>query len=343
MLMKRIWTLALLLPVACSGGCTTVTLTEYTICQNRTAGESRDQAVLNCLASVAANPDNLPSYALFSNGITTILDNINPAYMVTWNPYKASAHQVGGTFSRSPRGVWTVDPVVDFERLQALHATCLWALFGPQRAWERHPEILGDAQEYLNQKPHFGVASRLAKLPPDWVHYGRHRDVPHSACYKAHCGDTWIWIMPEHAEAFAQLVLVFQDIATLDINIAYSPPLVVQVTTNEVSKLKDPSDPTKAVTISTSEPRAVKLTYRELINKALQVSLESGKPVPFTRTQWLEYTEPWTGMRTVPVLSPAPTQPGRTVASVPLSTPTAAHSAARLIRPAPDVKFQVLP
>jgi hypothetical protein len=239
--------------------------------------------------------------------------------------------------------LWTVDPVVDFERFQALHATCLWVLFGPQRAWEQYPEILGDAQEYLNQKPHFGVAERLAKLPPDWVQVGRHLDVPHSACYKAHCGGTWIWIMPEHAEAFAQLVLAFQDIATLDLNIVYSPPLVIQLTTNEISKLNDPSDPTKAVTISTSEPRAIKPAYREVINRALQVSLETGTPVPFTRAQWLEYTEPWTGMRTAPVLSPAPTQPGRTVASVPLSTPTAAPAATRLIRPAPEVRFQALP
>jgi hypothetical protein len=168
-------------------------------------------------------------------------------------------------------------------------------------------------------------------------------DVPHSACYKAHCGDTWIWIMPEHAEAFAQFVLAFQDIATLDINVVYSPPLVIQLTTNEVTKLKDPSDPGKAVTISTTEPRAVKLAYRDRINNALRTSLETGNPVPFTRAQWLEFTEPWTGMRTAPVLSPAPTQPGRTVASAPLSTPAAAPAATRLIRPAPAIQFQALP
>jgi hypothetical protein len=332
---------AILLALVLGSGCTTVTLTEYTVCQNRTAGESRDLAVLNCLAKVAANPENLPSYALYSNGITTILDNLNPAYMVTFNPGKASAHQVGGTLSRSPRGLWTVDPVVDFERLQALHATCLWALFGPERAWERYPEILGDAQQYLNQKPHFGVASRLAKLPPGWVRIGGHRDVPHDACYKAHCGDTWIWIMPENAEAFAQLVLAFQDIATLDINIAYSPPLVIQLTTNEVTKLPDLSDPTKGVTISTVEARAVKSEYRDQINKAIKDSLENGKPVPFTRAQWLVYTEPWTGMRTVPVLSPAPSQPGRRAAGLPLTPVTPSPGATRLIRPAPEVKFDL--
>ncbi len=337
----RVAALAVVLVLVLGSGCTTVTLTEYTICQNRTAGESRDRAVLNCLASVAANPENLPSYALYSNGITTILDNINPAYMSTWNPGKANAHQVGGTLSRSPRGVWTVDPVVDFERLEALHGACLWALFGPRHASERYPEMLGDAQQYLNQKPHFGVASRLGKLPVGWVGVGRHRDVPHAALYKASCGDTWIWIMPEHAEAFAQLVLVFQDIATLDLNIVYSPPLVIQLTTNEVSKLADASDPTKAVTISTVEARAVKLAYRELINKALQDSLENGKPVPFTRAQWLEYTEPWTGMRTVPVQSPAPSQPGRTAAGMPLTPITTSPGATRLIRPAPEVKFNL--
>lgn len=341
---KRTPYLLLTLTLALGGGCTTVTLTEYTVCQNRTAGESRDQAVLNGLATVAANPENLPSYALYSNGITTILDNINPGYMVTWKPGNSPAHQVGGTFSRSPRGIWTVDPIVDFERLQALHAVCLWALFGPGRAFERHGEILGDAREYLNQKPHFGVATRLAKLPPPgWVHVGGHRDVPPTACYKTHCGDTWIWIMPEHAEAFAQLVLVFQDIATLDTNIMYAPPLVVQLTTNEVTRLKDPSDPGKAVTISTTESRAVKPAYRDLINQALRTSLETGKPVALTRQQWLEYTEPWAGLRTVAVQTPAPSQPGRTPSGVSLTPPTASQSATRLIRPAPEVRFQLMP
>jgi hypothetical protein len=340
--MKRIWRLAILALAACSG-CTTVSLTEYTIKQNRTAGECRDKAVLDCLAAVAANPETLPSYAIYSNGVTTLQDTINPAYTATWAPGKATAHAIGITGSRSPRGLWTVDPMADYERLEAFRAACLWILFGPERAWAIHPEILGDAQDYLNQRPHFGVASRLAKLPPGWLHVGAHKDIPARACYKSHWGKTWVWVLPEDAEAFAQFVLVFQDIATIDLNIVYSPPLVVQVTTSEVTKLPDPTDPIKAVTISTTEPRAVKVAYRDFINKAIQASLESGQPAALTRAQWMEFTEPWTGLRMAPVLAAAPSMPSRVPASFQLLAPPASQSATRMIRPAPAVKYDLVP
>jgi hypothetical protein len=337
--MNRYCKLALLAVVACSG-CTTVSLTAYTVNQSRTAGECRDQAVLDSLAAVAANPDTLPSFALYANGITTLQDTVNPSYTATWAPWTATKQMLALTASRSPRGLWTVSPVTEYERLQALHAACLWALFGPERPSEKYPEILGDAQDFLNQKPHFGVASRLAKLPPGWLHVGGRKDVPSCACYKAHCGHTWVWVLPDDAEAFAQLVLVFQDIATLDINIVYSPPLVVQLTTNEVSSLQDVTEPTKAVTITTTEPRAVKLQYRDLINKAIQESLDSGKPVPLTRAQWLEYTVPWPGLRTVPLLTPGPSLPGRAPAGFQLP-PATSFPATRLIRPAPELRYNL--
>jgi hypothetical protein len=341
-MMRGFWKPALVALAACSG-CTTVSLTEYTISQNRTAGECRDKAVLDCLASVAANPENLPSYALYSNGITTLQDTVTPGYTATWMPGKATAHALAATASRSPKGLWTVDPSADFERIEAFHAACLWALYGPEVAWERHPEILGDAQQFLNQKPHFGVATRLAKLAPGWVHTGRITDVPVDACYKSHCGKTWIWVMPGDAEAFAQFVLAFQDIATLDVNIIYSPPLVVQLTTYEVTRLPDATDPKKAVTISTVEPRAVKTAYRDYINKAIQSSLDSGKPVALTRAQWLECTEPWTGLRMASVLTPAPSMPSRTPSGLQLAPQAASNNATRMIRPAPEVKFDLPP
>jgi hypothetical protein len=340
--MRRIWVLALMALWGASG-CTTVSLTEYTLNQNLTAGQCRDQAVLDCLAAVAANPETLPSYALYSNGITTLQDTVNPSYMGTWGIIMLTRHALAVTASRSPRGLWTVDPMADFERLEAFHAACLWALFGPERAWAQHPEILGDSQEYLNQKPHFGVAARLAALPPGWVHVGGPHDVPAAACLKGHCGKTWVWIMPELAESFAQFVLTFQDIATLDLNIVYSPPLVIQLTTSEVTNLPDPSDPKKAVTISTTEPRAVKPAYRNTIERAIQASLDSGNRVALTRAQWLEYTEPWTGLRTAPVLSPAPSMPSRTPAGISLLPPSPAQPATRMIRPAPEVRFDLPP
>jgi hypothetical protein len=325
--------------VACTG-CTTMSLTEYTVNQNRTAGECRDQAVLNGLVAVAANPDTLPSYAVYSNGATTLVDTISPGYTATWAPHALTVALLQITGSRSPKGLWTVDPSAEYERIEAFHAACLWALFSPERATAKYSEILGDSQEFLNQNPHFGVASRLSKLAPGWINMGQHKDVPSCALLKAHCGTTWIWVMPENAEAFAQFVLVFQDIATLDINIVYSPPLIIQLTTNDVTKLPDASDKTKAVTITSTESRAVKREYRDFINNAIQESINSGKPVALTRAQWLEYTDPWAGLRTVPVLTPGASMPGRSPTGVQLST-VGSSTGTTNFRAVPDVKYQL--
>jgi hypothetical protein len=337
--MSRLLKLALLALAACSG-CTTVSLSNYTVSQNRTGGDCRDQAVLDSLATVASNPENLPSFALYTNGVTTLQDTVNPGYTATWAPATVTKQVLAITASRSPKGLWNVVPAIEPERVEALQAACLWALYGPERASAQYPEILGDPQEYLNQKPHFGVVSRLAKLPPGWLHVGGRKEVPPGACYKGHCGHTWVWVLPDDAEAFAQFVLVFQDIATLDMNIVYSPPLVVQLTTNEVTNLPDVSDPKKAVTISTTEPRAVKPQYRELINQAIQQSLDSGDPVALTRAQWLEYTEPWAGLRTVPLLQAAPSLPTRTPTGFHLS-PATMLPATRMIRPVPELRFSL--
>jgi hypothetical protein len=65
--------------------------------------------------------------------------------------------------------------------------------------------------------------------------------------------------------------------------------------------------------------------------------------VALTRAQWLEYTEPWTGLRMAPVLSPAASMPSRTPAGIQLSPSATSHPATRMIRPAPEVKFNLLP
>jgi hypothetical protein len=42
--------------------------------------------------------------------------------------------------------------------------------------------------------------------------------MPHNACYRAHCGGTWVWVTPECTKALADFTLILQDIARVDIN-----------------------------------------------------------------------------------------------------------------------------
>ena len=107
--MKRAFVLTLVL-IAASAGCTTVSLEQYTLNQNRSCGECRDTSVLDCLAAVAAEPDTLPSFSLYTFGLTTVTDTINADQRVTWAEAMRTLAALGIIGSRAPKGQWTVDP-----------------------------------------------------------------------------------------------------------------------------------------------------------------------------------------------------------------------------------------
>lgn len=321
--MHKGWILGLTACIA-ANGCTTFALRQYTLNQNRTSGDFRDAAVLECLADVAADPAILPSFSLLTWGATTVTDSFTLAHTVTPAPFLYTKEAFAGTVFREPKGQWTVDPAAEYERLEALHAACLWVLFGPDRAHSRYPEILGSQYEYLNTNPHFDVEKQLAQIPPGWLHVGKLKDVPPCARYKGHKGETWVWVMPNDAESFAQFTLVLLDIATLELTYSVnSTPIVVVLTTISPTKIPDVADRTKAVVITTSEQRYVKKEYKEVIEKEIQKSMETGNPVALTRAQWLAYTNPWFGARSVPAGTPAPSLPTRPSTSVQLPTVTA--------------------
>lgn len=323
--MEKMWLLIVAGMVACPG-CTTLLLKEYTLRQTESSGDGRDTMVLRCLAIVAANPDALPPFALYSSGIATVTDSVTLNLISTWAPFKYVLDNLGMTAAMYPKGQWTIDPTTEYQQLEAMHAACLWALFGPEEAWKAYPTgILGDSQEYLDGKPHFGVENRLWRTQPGWVHSGRLEDVPACARYKMHKGTTWIWVMPQDSESFAQFSLVFQDIATLDPTIIASPPLLVQLTALQITNLPDVTaeeGKPKQLTISATEQqqRAVKKEYKETIEKAIQEGMRTGK-VNLTRAQWMAYTEPWPGTRNPAGEPPNAPSPASTSLSVRYSKP----------------------
>jgi hypothetical protein len=51
--------------------------------------------------------------------------------------------------------------------------------------------------------------------PPGWLHSGGKRDVPHGAAAVAHCGSTYVWVMPEDVGALTQFTYFILNIATV--------------------------------------------------------------------------------------------------------------------------------
>jgi hypothetical protein len=289
----------LLLGTLCTG-CTTLALENSTLAQIQTIGDLRDREVLHCLAQVAADPDALPSFAVSSDGTTRITDQVSFGAITTWSRAVNgfSMQSLSANPSRSPLGTWTVDTVGDFERLEALRCACLWALRGGPQC-RADCEILEDPRQHPNGRPHFGVADRLARLPVGWIGAGGLKDVPCNARHKAHCGSTWVWVLPEHAEAFAQFELAVLDIALLDYATIYFPRLLVTLVRDDATKVPDVTDATKKQAVSVQEVRAVKPEYLDAIESALRKGMrDPAGRVQLTYAQWMEYTEPYHNPRT---------------------------------------------
>jgi hypothetical protein len=313
-------TLAALLAPLCLG-CTTMALEQYTLRQIGTLGELRDREVLHCLAQVAANPEALPSFAISGDGITRVTDAVTLSATTSWTRVVNgfAMQSLLGNANRSPLGTWIVDSVGDFERLEAMRCACQWALRGRAQC-PGNCEILEDPQQFPDGKPHFGVAERLSRLPPGWVQFGRAADVPRNACYKGHCGHTWVWVTPEFAESFAQFELAIFDIALLDYQTIYLPRLLVTLVRDDFTNVKDVTDPKKNQAISVQEVRAIKPAYRQVIEDVLRKAMRGETPKPeLTYAQWMEYTEPYHNQRTTqqPVLAPLPAGTGLTFQAPP--------------------------
>ncbi|HEY4308051.1 MAG TPA: hypothetical protein VGN12_01250 [Pirellulales bacterium] len=209
----------LLLLIASTAGCVTGSLARHTVTQSQSAADYRYQATLKALAAVAANPGTLPSYALLSNG-TTSVTNIGIANSATlWrgNPLQFIQDSLMFTGTHAPMVQWTVSPVADYTQLEALRAACRWVLAGPEQMDADSLHILSDPETDFTPGTHFGVVDRLSRLPRGWLHVGGLRDISTDACYREHCGDTWVSVGPDGLTGLAEFTLVMQDISTLDV------------------------------------------------------------------------------------------------------------------------------
>ena len=222
--MKR-WILILTSGLACTG-CTTWALERHTLAQGESAADLRYQEVLDNLALVAQDPAALPAYSSIFAGTAQVVDTEQVSSATLWvgksvmGTARAGFLSETGTpqLSRSVSENWSLDPLIAPEKIEALRCACRWVLYGPQEACASCPGLLESPDEAPTPGRHFGVADRLAQLPPGWLHVGGLKDVPLAAPYKAHCDDAWVWVLPDGLEGLADFTLVFQDVARVNIN-----------------------------------------------------------------------------------------------------------------------------
>jgi hypothetical protein len=207
----------LLLPMLACTGCTTLALERHTLKQEATPTDIRYQEVLDNLAMVAHDPSALPAYSSIFAGTAQITDTAQLVSTTTFGS-KAAAQVINPQLTRGALGNWTLDPINAPEKLEAIRCACQWVIYGQEFACHDCNGLLASPEQAPYPGRHFGVADRLSHLPQGWVHVGKLLEVPAKARYKAHSGDTWVWVMPEDMEALADFSLVLQDIARVDIN-----------------------------------------------------------------------------------------------------------------------------
>ncbi len=323
--MKKASVPALVVAVFCTG-CTTLSLEIHTLNQIDSGQDYRLKAALNCLAAIAADPDTLPSFALLGNGTTRIQDTANLSATTLWTRAVASfsTETLAAMASRSPQEAWTINPVADYTQLEAMRCSCQWVIYGRNVACSAAAGILNSPEHDHSPGPHFGVVDRLARLPTGWLHIGGPRDVPAASCYKAHCGHTWVWVMPDGMEGLADFTLVLLDIATIDVGHAAntSPPVLVtlelhericKATAEERAKQRGAEDKTeKPPTPKTSEKLDFKTSDQLVYNQVRVVKPEckhwieqqiwegmcsQNQIVQISWDQWMACTDPYHGTR----------------------------------------------
>jgi hypothetical protein len=212
----RFGTLLLTVLSACTG-CTTAALQRHANSQSGSPVDLRYRETLENLAMVAENSFALPAYSSIFSGTAQITDTAQLVSTTAVGP-GMPGEMLNPQFTRVVLGNWTLDPLNAPEKLEAVRCACRWVIYGQDWACHDCVGLLETPQRFPCPGRHFGVADRLRQLPLEWLHRGGKQDVPAQACYKAHSGDVWVWVMPEDVKALADFSLILQDIARVDIN-----------------------------------------------------------------------------------------------------------------------------
>jgi hypothetical protein len=229
--MKNLFSLIVIALI--SSGCVTAPLEHYTVNQSLSMTDMRYQEVMNALATVAANPGILPSYSLTAGGVANVTASVSLQSTTDWGRvpgnFGSQVFSVAG--GHTPDLNWALDPVAEPMLLAGAWYACRWAIWGPPAEgtpeYEREYNLLRSPtpMDIVGCKPadpagtklkyHLGVLDQNKSIPSGWLCVGDHCP-PHGTCYQAHCGDTYVWVMPEGLHDLSEFTLVMLDIATID-------------------------------------------------------------------------------------------------------------------------------
>lgn len=201
-------------------GCQThQSLRRNTVSTTSTLADLNYQQVLDNVARFVANPSTMPYFAVVNAGTVTVADQNSAGATATYNPTLTFAQQGGGALpilslaatpsgSRTVTENWSMVPVTDVDNLRRIRCAFELVVLGAETTdCDKCRQLLADF--YL------GETDRLdCMLPRGWFHCGCKKEVPDEACYSAHCGDAYVWVMPGDMEGLTRFTMTVLDLAT---------------------------------------------------------------------------------------------------------------------------------
>jgi hypothetical protein len=190
--------------LSAGSGCANQQLKFSTLRQTSTLADIQETQVLENFARLAANPGSLPFLSVANSGSATVSDTGMGSLNYVGAPRTFTSGNYGVGANRSIALNWGLAPLNNPDRLKAMKAAYLTvlnpALVDPNDEAKLKWVIAGDPSYAISQ---------------DWLEAGGWWDVPKHAWRVAHCGKTYVWVMPDHAEDFTRFVLLTLNLASV--------------------------------------------------------------------------------------------------------------------------------
>lgn len=202
-----------------AAGCTHVSLRDNTVKTTGTLADLNYQQVLNNVAVFVAAPAALPSFALVNAGTVSVQDQLGGDATSVYAPTLQAFQQMGAGFpilslythpaiQRQLTENWGMAPVTDAGTLRRIR--CAYQLLVVGQELQPCDECVQQLIKYYGGK----IDDWNCLIPHGWFCIGcRKKDVPKEACYKACCGNTYVWVMPEGMDGFTHFTLTVLDLA----------------------------------------------------------------------------------------------------------------------------------
>ena len=211
-----------MLAASLTGCATHLKLQRDTVATNLGVADMYYQQVLTNVARFSCNPATLPSFSVIQAGTVNVQDQCGGGVSPTYSPTLTNALQgngalpilsilFGSNLQRSITENWSTQPVTDSDNLRRMR--CAFQLLVGQETSE-----CDHCEERLKAFFVGGTESHDCMLPRGWYCVGCEEDVPECACYVAHYGDLYVWVLPDGIDGLSRFTITVLDIATGEVH-----------------------------------------------------------------------------------------------------------------------------